>query len=394
MEANRGMVSIKVRNGEKVAINRSKSMVIRQLIASYLYEGRLLEVYEEDAKDVKIVSSCLQQLRENKPSPSSLRTIIDVQDCGAAYRFFTAVLAVTPGKWLLTGTERLRQRPILPLVQALQSIGADIADTAEGLLISGKMLHAQTLYVDCTLSSQFASALYMIAPRLNLQNLHIYPVVPASNSYILITRYIVDNILKNNRIENESDWSNAVFWYLFLAASKKHNNLLLSDLKLSSWQGDSIVAKWFEMWGIHSVQTTEGVRIEKVEKLALQQWSSDFSQHIDLAPVMAVSALLLHFDLTMSGVENLDRKESKRLTNLCDALSPYVPIQRISAGEIKIFGSQFQNISNATHCFFVDNDHRLVMAYTLLSLVMDVHLSDIQCVEKSYPQLLKYMEIR
>lgn len=389
-----GVLKINVRDGEKVVINRSKSIVVRQLVASYLYGGNQVAVYDEDANDIKIVAACLQQLRNKQNLPSSSRTTIDVQDCGTAYRFFTAVLAVTPGEWLLTGTERLRQRPILPLVNALQSIGADIMAVPDGLLISGKKLQARTVDIDCSWSSQFASALYMIAPLINLQDLRIYPKMPASNAYISMTRQVVDDILKNRTIESESDWSAAVFWYLFLAASKNHGSLLLSDLRLASLQKDSIVAEWFENWGIQSLQTAEGVLIEKHECQLVSHLSLDFSQHIDLAPVMAVSALLLHFDLTMSGVMNLDRKESKRLTNLCNALAPYVPIHHVGEGKITIEGSRFQDISNGVNCFHVEHDHRLVMAYALLSLRMDVHLSDIQCVEKSYPQLLKYVEIR
>src|SRR5574344_532639 len=142
-----------VSDNELIEINRSKSILIRCLIANYIYNNAILDITDTDADDVKIVHRCLQAIRSNIGSTTPIT--IDVKDCGAAYRFLLSTLAITPGNWFLTGTERLLQRPINPLVEALRRIQADIIQTGSGFYIQGKALKANKLFIDCSESSQF-----------------------------------------------------------------------------------------------------------------------------------------------------------------------------------------------------------------------------------------------
>lgn len=385
------MIEISVKDGENIVLSQSKSLVIRQLIAYYLYRHKILDIRADASRDVMIVQHCLQTI---EGASRMERTVVDVQDCGAAYRFLAAVLSIMPGEWLLTGAPRLLQRPIDPLLTALQAAGADIHRVENGLQITGKNLQVDSLEIDCTLSSQFASALLLVAPLMQLQELKITPATPPSAAYIAMTRQIVEDVLNEKPIANEADWSSAAFWYLFLAASENHTSFLLKDLKLNSLQGDCVVTRWFEKLGIESVQTAEGVVIKKINVEKITTLELDFSQNIDLAPVMAVAAVLLSLDLTMTGVKNLNLKESARLTNLKELLSNYISVNQVDEDKITWYGARGMRKTNAPVFCDVFDDHRLVMAYSLLSLVNDVNIFDLQCVTKSYPGLLNYLKTR
>ena len=162
-----------IQNGDTLLLNSSKSVLIRQLVLEALYGDHLSQPQADDSVDVWVVFHALNIIKQN--INKSLQNIdnnfitIDVKDCGAGYRFLMAVAAVTPGKWLLTGTKRLLERPVAPLVEALKSAGADIERCDTGWQISGKELHTQRLCIDCSQSSQMASAL-LLAGR------HAFPV--------------------------------------------------------------------------------------------------------------------------------------------------------------------------------------------------------------------------
>ena len=304
-----------------------------------------------------------------------------------------AVAAVTPGKWLLTGTKRLLERPIAPLVEALKSAGADIERCDTGWQINGKKLHAQRLRIDCSQSSQMASALLLLGDRIGLQELDLFPTPPPSAPYIEMTRQMVEAHRQGKRIQREADWSTAAFWYAFLAASTDIGTLILKDLQLNSLQGDAVTAEWFRDFGIRSgirsESTCEGVRIHKESSTSSSPLVYDLTHHPDLAPVMAATALLCHRTVTLNGLGNLNRKESRRMDLLCELLSHCCTLQRQGDDILTIDGMSF--ITNSKPIIFnPQNDHRMVMAAVLLSLHFPVQLTDTDSVKKSYPQFQKY----
>jgi len=175
---------------KQLYLPRSKSLVIRYQILSFLYEGRILEVLEEDAEDVKIVDRALRNIKAHEGNEGE-PVAIDVQDCGAGYRFLMAVLAITPGTWLLTGTKRLIDRPIFPLVNALREMGAELSETPNGWLIRSKILpNAFSVAVDCSSSSQFISALFMISQKVGGINIQPIPKHFSSQSYYELTQQV------------------------------------------------------------------------------------------------------------------------------------------------------------------------------------------------------------
>lgn len=369
-----------------IRLNRSKSLLIRYLIADYLAQRRLPEVFENDSDDVKIVNHSLQMIADKHDSTE--RVVIDVKDCGAAYRFLLSVLAITPGNWFLTGTKLLLSRPIMPLIRVLTDIGADICQVENGIEIVGKPLKANKLAIDCSESSQFASSLLLIADKLGMPDIQ-FLNIKSSFSYVEMTKLVINNIRNNQMWREEGDWSSAAIWYAFLLLSD-YRELLLSNLYRDSIQGDSIIASWFTSLGIVSEQVGNDVLIKKQEGGVSKTMMLDFSNNPDLAPIMAVTAVLKPFDLNMTGLYNLNKKESRRLENLEKTLSNFAPTQLSGSSQLIILGNQ-RYVKNEKYLFFnTHRDHRLAMAFSLFSLFYNVQLSDIECVSKSYPQFQKY----
>lgn len=378
-----------VTNGDSIRLNSSKSLLIRELVARFVYNGELVAVRSDDSEDVQVVHRCLRTLSD--PRSHSLPVTLDVRDCGAAYRFLMALLSVTEGEWLLTGTPRLLERPVEPLVHALKAAGADLHRTASGWHITGKPLHAESLTVDCTLSSQFASALLLVGPKIGLKELTVLPVSPPSEPYIAMTRRIVSGVLSGAPFRREADWSTAAFWYAFLILSPQVEELLLQDLRLESFQGDNVTHLIFKELGVSSQQKNEGVLIQKN-----RDFQPDFNHrfhlgnHPDLAPVLTATAAMLPLSVTLTGLANLNQKESRRLDALVHELAPFATVEVTDGDTLRIRGNHPQKSSTKPHCIDTRSDHRLVMAFALLGLKYDVYLSDIKCVKKSYPEFENY----
>lgn len=389
------MPTTPIQNGEILRLNSSKSILIRQLVLEALYGDVLPMPNADDSEDVWVVYRALSVIKQN--FNKSLQDIdnnfitIDVKDCGAGYRFMMAVATATPGKWLLTGTKRLLERPVAPLVEALKSAGADIERCAEGWKIRGRELHARALTIDCAQSSQLASALLLVGDRLGLQELTVVPTPPPSAPYWELTRRMVEARRQGLPVRREADWSTAAFWYAFLAADTAIDTLTLKDLHLDTLQGDAVVAEWFRGFGIRSEQTAEGVKISRVtiDCNPVENNTFHLYNHPDLAPVMAVTAVLCQRTVTLIGLGNLNRKESRRMDLLCELLSHFCSLQRQDDETLTIDGASF--ITNSKPITFnPQNDHRMAMAATLLSLHFPVMVTDIDCVKKSYPQFQKY----
>ena len=378
-----------VRNHDIVRLNSSKSLLIRELVARFLYHGVLMDVTPGDSEDVRVIHRCLRIL--SAPRSHSCPVTVDVCDCGAACRFLMAVLSVTEGEWLLTGTPRLLERPVEPLVYALAAAGAELNRSAAGWHIKGKPLHAESLTVDCTLSSQFASALLLIGPKIGLKELTVLPDNPPSEPYIDMTRRVVADVLADKPFRREADWSTAAFWYAFVLLSPSVDELLLQNLRLDSIQGDNITYLIFKELGISSKQKDEGVLIWKNREFQLDfNHRFKLKKHPDLAPVLAATVAMLPLSVTLSGLGNLNQKESRRLDALAHELAHFATVEVTGGDTLRIVGNQMEELASLpvqvnTYC-----DHRLVMAFSLLSLKYNIQLSDTKCVKKSCPEFENY----
>lgn len=363
---------------------RSKSLLIRYLIALYQRESIVISIHDDDADDVKIVGNNLQVIDSSQSFHEPIR--IDVRDCGAALRFFLPLLASKPGKWLLTGTERALSRPLSPLIESLQCVQADIFAEKDGVHITGKELHASQMSIDARKSSQFASALLLSSQKLGLKKLEILPENPPSYPYILMTQKVLRDIENGDfdieKIEN--DWSAALFWYCYIALNPDCC-CNLPNLREDSFQGDAIIANWFKNLGVSSIFNEKGVKISKGRS------DSDHSDLIfdlrnnpDTMPLLSVLSVCLQRSFIFHGIGNLNHKESRRSDLIMELLSDYSVIEYSeNDGYMRI--NPFTYPQNLELKFKSHHDHRIIMALSLFALYNRVEFDEVDSVKKSYP---------
>ena len=371
----------------EIALPACKSVVIRQLVIHFVATGEVLPIEDGDARDVRVMARALTSIRDAAGRKEEQVTTLDVCDCGAAYRFLLPVLAATEGLWLLTGTERLLQRPIEELVGVLLQAGADIERRPDGLHIHGGQLHLEEATIDCGRTSQYASALLMSAPLLGLKHLHIIPEDVRSAGYIELTRRMVETqciaSLQGQRA-TEGDWDAALFWYAY--ALLHQQPVTMDNLSLQSWQSDAIIAEWFKALGVKSRQAGEQVILTPTPPVSVPTLTLDVADHPDTVPVMAVLATLLPADITFLHTRNLQYKESDRISHLADQLRAFADVE-VDEDRFRVAGRPDSRERMSGCCFRTWHDHRLAMAFLLAAGAEN--LDDTDCLEKSYPKLLE-----
>lgn len=310
---------------------------------------------------------------------------IDIADCGTAARFLTTFLACHEGTWFLTGTERMKQRPIKPLVDALIKLGADIQYVEKQcflpLQIHGKPIQGGKISIDMAQSSQFASSLLLAAPTfpkgLELELLGELNSMPYLDMTLAMMRHFGAEVERSERMIKvkpkpyqpisfavSSDWSAASYWYE-MAAFSEECEIRLHGLSLPSLQGDSIVAEWMKSFGVSTTTFEDGLILTK-KPYAKQPLSFDFTDCPDLYPTMAVTCAGLQVEAQFTGIENLRLKESDRVEAMQTELA-------------KLGGQSLH--------FCAHNDHRIVMALAPLALLYGpVTFDHPEVVEKSYPR--------
>ena len=317
--------------------------------------------------------------------------VVDIADCGTAARFMTTFLACHEGDWLLTGTERMQQRPIAPLVDALLGLGADIKYVEkEGFLplhINGKPLEGGKVSIDMTQSSQFASSLLLAAPMwpqgLEMEMLGDLSSMPYLDMTLTMMCHFSAQAERRDRtiivkpqpyqsraFLVEPDWTAASYWYE-MAAFSEECEISLHGLVgpstgsgTSSLQGDAVIAEWMQQLGVGTFGEDDAVVLRRIsfEKRTL---SFDFTQHPDLYPTMAATCKGLHIDAQFTGLDNLALKESDR---------------------VEAIQTELAKLADGTIRFSAHNDHRIVMALAPLSmLVGPVTFDHPEVVKKSYP---------
>ena len=409
----------------EIQLPDNKSIKIRRMVMAYVRGVEIPPVMDADGSDVRIVWRASHTMADAKRVGADAVTTIDVVDCGAAYRFLMPLLAATSGTWLLTGTTRLLHRPILPLVEVLRGIGAEIERVGDGWLIKGKTFRSVetrraaslqrgktdtdtvsdtglSLTLDASQSSQMASALVLAAPLLNLRTLHLTTTDIPSLSYLRMTLALtrdwpvdIPGVEEPEiQIGASGDWSAALFWFAH-ARLHPENEYILSPLSLESIQGDSVIAEWFrEMIVVVScrdaarrVSTTSCIEISAKPLEKTPQMVLDVRDNLDTVPVMAALAALLPADITFQNVRNLRYKESDRLQALADQLAPYAEIE-LSENVLRVKGKGGAIVQSRG--FETHRDHRLAMAFLLFPGAV---LDDVGCLEKSYPGLLEQISL-
>lgn len=389
-----------------VHLPASKSECHRALMIA-AYGGFAPEIQNlSESKDTQILMEVLQGL----PPIDSNRTaffrddigdnpyVIDIADCGTAARFLTTYLACHEGVWLLTGTERMCQRPMAPLVDALRSLGADIQYVEiEGFLplqIKGKPLDGGNVSIDMTQSSQFASSLLLAAPLfpqgLELELLGELNSLPYLEMTLNMMCHFYAQAERQDRMVKvrpkpyekqpfaiEPDWSAASYWYEMAAFSEEckirlHGlngpSMLRRCSATANIQGDMIIAEWMQQLGVGTFVEGIDVVLRRIP-FKKHPLHFDFSQHPDLYPTLAATCAGLGIDACFSGLDNLALKESNRE---------------------KAIEEELAKLGNSPIHFRSHNDHRIVMALAPLSmLVGEVSFDHPEVVEKSYPNFWK-----
>jgi 3-phosphoshikimate 1-carboxyvinyltransferase len=359
--------------------------------------GKLLPIYENDPNDIKIVYHALQTIDKSRNGSVNEEYLIDVEDCGAAYRFLMALLAVTPGRWLLTGTSRLLERPILPLVNFLNAAGANIRKTDSGWQIDGAELQIDNFEIDISLTSQFASAVMLIRQKpkgrrrestkarkheanKKLTHFRSNALTLSCSPYIKMTQTILDKF--SPVMLHLADWSTAVFW-LANALLKQKAHYLMKDLHFDNLQGDAEIVTWFKKYGLQLIDNENGIEVKHIHNFDISCQKIDVTRTPDIAQILATLAVCYPFELTLFGLKNINLKESHRLDIMVHELSKFTPIIKHSENKITI-QKRTKPLPQLFH-FDSYNDHRFVMAWLLFQNAGTVNINNKECIKKSYP---------
>ncbi|MEM9896816.1 MAG: 3-phosphoshikimate 1-carboxyvinyltransferase, partial [Bacteroidota bacterium] len=334
---------------------------------------------------------------------NSKKKVLDVKDAGTTMRFLTAFLALKGEGQVLTGTDRMKERPIGPLVNALTSIGAKIDYLEQSgfppLEVNAiKSQKIKRLEIPGNISSQYISALLMIAPLLP-DGLEISLTTEVfSRPYIEMTLEIMKKFgaefswKKNHIIVEhkpyqavdftvENDWSGASYWYSFVALGAIGSKVFLPNLRASSRQGDSAIAKIMEHFGVKSTFDERGVHVEKVQS-STDEVVLDFKDCPDLAQTVMVSAAIENTRFEMTGLESLRIKETDRIQAMKEQLS------KIGASLKEANGKwELRTIKELPEYVHIDTyeDHRMAMAFAPACQKMNLSIEEPAVVKKSYP---------
>ncbi|MCB0806015.1 MAG: 3-phosphoshikimate 1-carboxyvinyltransferase [Bacteroidales bacterium] len=395
------------------ALPASKSISNRVLIIRFLSGAHISLSNLSDSDDTQLLIRLLERIRSTSDTKKVLE--LNCDNAGTVLRFLAALLSAKPGKWLLTGCDRMLERPIAPLVAALKSLGAKIIWKGEKgfppIEISGKKLKGGKIKVDATQSSQFITALMLIAPQLDETLTVDLQGQVGSMPYITMTAGLLEHFGVSVNIDNqviqikpgpysenelhiESDWSSASFWYE-MAALSRDSDIFLKGLSEVSLQGDSILPEIFTSFGVKTVAEEKGIHLLNTGEIA-KKFIFNFANHPDLALPVIVTCAALGVEGIFSGLHNLRLKESDRLAAIYSELSNAGYSLEISDSVLKLSGKagsnedqespdERRNDVSILH-FKTYQDHRMAMALAPLALLgKPVVLDSPDVVGKSYP---------
>lgn len=331
----------------------------------------------------------------------------DIGAAGTAMRFLTALLAKTFGQWTITGTERMKNRPIKLLVDSINELGGKIEYAEkEGyppLRIYGSALEGGELELNGGVSSQYISALMMIAPYMKHGLTLTLTGTIISRPYIHLTAELMrffgaEVIIADNKIKVipgeyqpkpyfvESDWSAASYWYQIVALSKDLR-LELPHLYKNSWQGDAKGAELFSLLGVQTHYTKEGVTISKKE-ISTKKCIYNFVDQPDLAQTFVVTCCLLNIPFHFSGLQSLKIKETDRMEALKNEMRKlgYVLTDKNNS-ILEWNGERCEPSNEPIHTY---EDHRMAMAFAPAALkIGKIEICEPHVVSKSYPDYWK-----
>ena len=387
----------------EIQITGSKSESNRLLILQKLF-GNIEIKNISNSQDTKLLQTAL----------NSDEKTMDIHHAGTAMRFLTSFFAVQEGvEKILTGSERMKQRPIKPLVEALRELGADIEYLEnEGfppLKIKGKKLEKNFVEIPADISSQFITSLILVGGKLeNGLTIKLLGKI-TSKPYIEMTLKLLSEIsgksiiLKDKTIQIpnikthktaftvESDWSSASYFYSFSALDRQ--KITLKNFNKNSLQGDSRITEIYsQFFGIDTIFNENQQEITLIPKssfslpLSIQLNMNDCP---DIAQTVCVTAAALKISFEIGGLVTLKIKETDRLSALQNELKKIGCETEITDNSIKsaLYTNPQKNISIATY-----GDHRMAMAFAPYSLIQEIEIQNPEVVEKSFPDFWEFIK--
>ncbi len=384
----------------RVQVPLSKSMINRALMIGALTPG---------SDEPTVPDDVCEDTRAMAAGAGVEVGTIDVGPAGTAMRFLVALHAASPGHdVVLTGSERMLHRPIAPLVDALRTLGAEIEYLGEEgfppLHIIGKRLKGGSVEVDGTVSSQFLSALAMIAPTMEeALQLEITGSEPVSMRYLDLTLRMMRDAgavaerdgmtvtaageYSPHRFEIEADWSAAAFWYEIEAVTCGW--ITVEGLQRDSLQADADTAALFENLGVMTdfePEDSPGCVELSASPDAAPRFVADLRGTPDLAPALTVACCLLHIPFRLSGLESLRIKESDRVAVLCCEMAKLgIVLDDTQGPGVLTWEGRMMPIEELP-VFDPHGDHRMAMALAPVGLfVPGIIIKDAEVVAKSWP---------
>jgi 3-phosphoshikimate 1-carboxyvinyltransferase len=395
-----------------IKISGSKSETNRLLLLQALYPNLTLEnTSNSDDSEVMLEALNTSHLTIHD-SP-----LINVHHAGTAMRFLTAYFAANEGKEVvLTGSSRMKERPIKILVNALEQLGAEISyEENEGfppIRIKGKKLTQSKVALSANVSSQYISALLLIAPKLEngleltlegeitsrpyikmtlalleeigVETSFIGNKITVKPQFIISSAQFADGSGRNSKFVIESDWSSASYFYSIVALSKIGTQVTLSSYKENSLQGDSALAEIYKDFGVETTFENNLIILNKTRQPTTDNQQLQLNDSPDIAQTIAVTCFGLGMGCHLTGLHTLKIKETDRLQALKNELEKLGATVTVSDDSLTLETSlgiaMARNEAVSTY-----QDHRMAMAFASLALKTDIIIEEAEVVSKSYP---------
>ncbi|QYA24191.1 3-phosphoshikimate 1-carboxyvinyltransferase [Gramella sp. MT6] len=378
-------------------ITGSKSESNRLLILQALYPNIQIENLS-NSDDSNVLKKALEQGNG----------LVDIHHAGTAMRFLTAYFAAKEGCEVeLTGSKRMKERPVRLLVDALQRMGADIEYKDQvgfpPLIIKGKKLHVDSVRLKANVSSQYISALMLIGASLPNGLEIILEGQITSTPYILMTLELLQQVgIKGNfkkdrifiepiqklepvTIAVESDWSSASYFYS-IAAISASAEIRLSNYRKNSKQGDSCLAEIYKYFGVQTTFEENSIVLKKEKTKRSLRINEDLRNSPDIAQTIAVTCLALGMECKLEGLHTLKIKETDRLQALKNEMQKFGARVKITEDCLHLAPCNSLNNDVLVETY---NDHRMAMSFAPLALKIPLSIEDANVVTKSYPDFWK-----
>ena len=386
-----------------ITITGSKSESNRLLVLQALFPNISLEnISNSDDSDVMQMAL------------KSTEDVIDIHHAGTTMRFLTAYFSSQEGKSVtLTGSKRMRERPIKILVDALRDLGADISyvenDGFPPIKILGKEITQNEVTLSANVSSQYISALMLIGSslknglkltldgeitsvpyiKMTLNLLHQLGIDAEFEGQIITVQRKIEAVDKQTLVV-ESDWSSASYFYSIVALSPIGSTITLSAYKETSLQGDSVLASIYSQFGVKTTFENNTITLHKVKEVSKDTLVKlDLVNAPDIAQTIAVTSFGLGIACDLSGLHTLKIKETDRLVALKTEIEKLGGMVHVTDKTLVLEPSEIINEDIAIDTY---NDHRMAMAFAPLALCSKIRVNDAEVVSKSYPEFWSDLE--